>query len=185
MMKQLSLMAGILGVLALLMAPPSWAQQQVPSPSPVQQVPPTPPASPVQQVPPVSPASPASPAIPAARQGSKAYNPQAVETVAGKVVSVKRHAAKKAGRPDRVTLVLQTDQGAVKVHLGPADYLDQQALKLAAGDQVEVKGVKVSRAKAPTFIAVEVRRGDQVLKLRDDATGRPLWLKGKKRTGAM
>ena len=101
-------------------------------------------------------------------------------TLAGKVTAINRRAAKKAGRPERVTMVLQTDQGAVKVHLGPADYLDQQALKLAPGDQVEVKGVKVNRLKAPTFIAGEVRKGDQVMKLRDDATGRPLWLKGKK-----
>ena len=108
-----------------------------------------------------------------------------METLTGKVVAVNRHAAKKAGKPERVTMVLQTDQGAVKVHLGPADYFDQQALKLAPGDQVEVKGVKVSRPKAPIFIAGEVRKGDQVLKLRDDATGRPLWLKGKKRNGGM
>ncbi len=157
MMKKLSLMAGILGVLAFLTAPPSGAQQQVP---------------------------PAAPAIPAAPKAAKLYNPQAVVTVAGKVAAVNRQASKKAGKPDRVTMVLQTDQGAVKVHLGPADYFDQQALKLAPGDQVEVKGVKVNRLKAPTLIAGEVRKGDQVLKLRDDATGRPLWLKGRKPNGA-
>jgi hypothetical protein len=167
MMKKLSLMASILGVLAFLMVPPSWAQQQAPPEAPGQQAPP------------------AAPAIPAAPKTSKLYNPQAVETLTGKVAAVNRIASKKAGKPDRVTLVLQTDQGAVKVHLGPANYLDQQALKLAAGDQVEVKGVKVSRTKAPILIAGEVRKGDQVLKLRDDATGWPLWLKGKKRTGVM
>ena len=31
------------------------------------------------------------------------------------------------------------------------------------------------------FIAGEVRKGDQILKLRDDATGRPLWAKGRGR----
>ena len=93
-------------------------------------------------------------------------------------MAVKRLAAKKAGKPERVTMVLQTDQGAVKVHLGPADYYDQQALKLAPGDQVEVKGVKITRPKGSIFSAGEVRKGDQVLKLRDDATGLPLWPKG-------
>ncbi|MGO8762761.1 MAG: hypothetical protein ACLP2P_14070 [Desulfobaccales bacterium] len=163
MMKKLNLMAGILGVMAFLMAPPSWAQQQVP------------PAAPEQQAP---------PAIPAAPQASKLYNPQAVETLTGQVTAVNRQASKRAGKPDRVTMVLQTNQGPVKVHLGPADYLDQQALKLAVGDQVQVKGVKLSRLKAPTLIAGEVRKGDQVLKLRDDATGRPLWFKGRKPKGA-
>ncbi len=151
MMKRLSLMAGILGVLAFLTAPPTGAQQQTP------------------------------PAAPAAPKAAKLYNPQAVVTLAGKVTAINRRAPKKAGRPERVIMVLQTDQGAVKVHLGPADYFDQQALKLAPGDQVEVKGTKVNRAKAPTFIAGEVKKGDQVLKLRDDATGRPLWPKGKTR----
>ena len=42
MMKKLNLMAGILGILAFLMAPPSWAQQQVPPAAPEQQVPRTP-----------------------------------------------------------------------------------------------------------------------------------------------
>jgi hypothetical protein len=157
MMKKLSLMAGILGVLALLMASPSVAQEQVP---------------------PTAPAAPAAPAIPAAPTAPRVYNPRAVVTVTGKVVSVNRRAAKKAGKSPRVTMVLQTDQGAVKVHLGPADYIDQQALKLAPGDRVEVKGVKVNAPKASSFIAGEVRKGDQVLKLRDDATGRPLWFKG-------
>jgi hypothetical protein len=162
MMKKLSLMAGMLGVLAFLTALPIGAQLQAP---------------------PAPPAVPAVPAVPASPKAAKLYNPQTLVTLAGQVTAVNRRAAKKAGRPERVTMVLQTDQGAIKVHLGPADYLDQQALKLATGDQVEVKGVKVNRAKAATFIAGEVRKGDQVLKLRDEATGRPLWLKGKTRNG--
>ena len=156
MMKKLSLMATILGVWAFLLGPPSWAQEPAPQ---------------------------AAPAIPAAPKASKLYNPQAVETLTGKVVAVNRHAVKRAGRPERVTIVLQTDQGTVKVNLGPADYLDQQALKLAVGDQVEVKGMRVNRPRASILIAGEVRKGDQVLKLRDGDTGRPLWFKGKKGNG--
>jgi hypothetical protein len=124
-------------------------------------------------------------APPAAPKASKAYNPQSVEVITGTVTAVNRHAAKRAGRPERVSLMLQTPQGNVKVHLGPADYLDQQAWKPAVGDQVEVKGVRLLRAKTATFNAGEVRKGDQVLKLRDDLTGRPLWFKGKNRTGAV
>jgi hypothetical protein len=116
---------------------------------------------------------------PAAPKASRLYNPQAVETVAGKVAALNRIASKRAGKPDRVTMVLQTDRGDVKVHLGPTDYLGQQALQLAVGDQVEVKGVKLNRPRVNIFIAGEVRKGDQVLKLRDDATGRALWLKAR------
>ncbi len=116
---------------------------------------------------------------PAAPKASRLYNPQAVETVAGKVAALNRIASKRAGRPDRMTMVLETGRGPLKVHLGPADYLNQQALQLAVGDQVEVKGVRVNRPRVNIFIAGEVRKGDQVLQLRDDATGRPLWLKAR------
>jgi hypothetical protein len=166
MMKQLSLTAAILGMLAFLLASPAGAQQVPPAAA-------------------ETPAPPAGPEPPGTPKESRLYNPQSVETIMGTVVAVNRLAARKAGRPARVTLMLQTAQGNVRVHLGPADYLDQQALKLAVGDQVEVKGVRLSRAKVTTFTAGEVRKGDQVLKLRDDATGRPLWFKGRNPGGAM
>jgi hypothetical protein len=161
MMNKLSMIVGVLGTLAFLAAPPSWAQQ------------------------------PASPQAPPAVSGKHAfgkrawrYNPQAVETLAGKVVSVNRHTPRKPGRPVWVAMILQTDKGNVRVALGPADYLDQQALKLAAGDQVEVKGVQVTYHNRTRFIAGDVKKGGQVLKLRDEATGRPLWATGKRLKGA-
>jgi len=164
MMKKLSMIVGALGVLAFLMAASAGAQQQTP-----------------QAAPPAT--APAAPAKPALGKHSRIYNPQAVETVAGTVVSVDRRTPRKPGRPDRVSMVLKTDKGNLKVNLGPASYIDQQALKLAAGDQVEVKGMRVERRNRTMLIAGEVKKGDQVLKLRDDATGRPLWAKGRKRQG--
>ena len=113
------------------------------------------------------------------------YNPQAVETLAGTVVSVNRMHARRPGRPDRVMMVLKTDKETVKVHLGPADYIDQQALKLAPGDQVEVKGVRVKRPKFTIFIAGTVTKGDQVLQLIDGATGKPLWATARSGQRAM
>jgi hypothetical protein len=162
MMKKLSMMVGALGVLAFLMAPPAGAQQQTPQAAP-------------------SATAPAAPAKPALGKHSRIYNPQAVETVAGTVVSVDRRTPRKPGRPERVSMVLKTDKGNLKVNLGPADYIDRQALKLAAGDQVEVKGMRVERRNRTMLIAGEVKKGDQILKLRDDATGRPQWAKGQKR----
>jgi glucose/arabinose dehydrogenase len=164
MRKKLSMMIGALGVLAFLLAPPAGAQQQTP-----------------QTAPPA--AAPAAPAKPALGQHSRMYNPQAVETVTGTVVSVNRRTPRKLGRPERVSMVLKTDKGNLRVTLGPGDYIDQQALKLAAGDQVEVKGMRVERRGRTMLIAGEVKKGDQVLKLRDDASGRPLWAKGRKRQG--
>jgi hypothetical protein len=118
---------------------------------------------------------------PAARNTPRLYNPQTVETLIGNVVGLNRIPAKRPGRPDRVTMVLQTGKETVKIHLGPANYLDRQALRLAPGDQVEVKGMRITRSKATLFIAGAVKRGDQILQLRDDATGRPLWTKNQRR----
>jgi hypothetical protein len=154
MIKKLSTMAGVLALAACLAAPPAGAQPQAPPPAP------QPPA--------------------AARQGAKLYNPQAVETVTGQVVAVNRQVARKAGRPERVTMVLKTDKETVRVHLGPGDYIDQQGMKLAPGDQVEVKGTRMTSRRGTMFMAGEVKKGGQVLKLRDDATGKPLWGTGKK-----
>jgi hypothetical protein len=154
MFKKLILMMSLTGLLALMLASQGWPQQQVPS---------------------------VSPGTPVTRKAARLYNPQAVETLTGKVEAVNRIASRKRGRPERVMMLLQTDKGTVKVHLGPTSYLDSQALKLAPGDQVEVKGMRITRSKATLFIAGAVKRGDQVLQLRDDATGRPLWAKSKRR----
>jgi hypothetical protein len=148
MLKKLSLMVSLVGLIALLLAPQGWSQQQFP---------------------------------PAARNASRLYNPQAVETLVGNVVALNRVHAKRPGRPDRVTMVLQTDKETIKIHMGPADYLDRQALRLAPGDQVEVKGMRITRSKGTLFIAGAVKKGDQILQLRDDATGRPLWAKSQRR----
>ncbi len=120
--------------------------------------------------------------VPAAGpKAARLYDPQKVETLAGTVVAVNRMHARRPVRPDRVVMDLKTGQGTVKVFLGPADYLESQTVKLAPGDQVEVKGLRVNRPKLTIFVAGAVTKGGQVLQLRDEATGRPLWATGGKR----
>ncbi len=166
MIKKVSLMVSAAGLAALMLTGPGWSQT------------PAPPA------PSAAPAPAATPAPPPAGKAARQVKPAALETLTGKVVAVNRSTPKKAGRPARVTLDLQTDQKTVTVHLGPASYIDQQPLKLAVGDQIEVKGGAVTKGRKAGFIAHEVKKGDQVMKLRDDATGRPLWAEGKpKRRG--
>jgi hypothetical protein len=60
------------------------------------------------------------------------------------------------------------------VHLGPSFFVDQQSLKLANGDRVEVKGSRILLDGTPTLIAQEITRGDESMVLRD-ANGFPLW----------
>jgi hypothetical protein len=152
MIKKFKLIVCILSLPALLLVSQGWSQSEAPLPGMGTPVP---------------------------GRGDHRYNPQAVETLVGKVVAIKRMTPKRAGRPAQVVMGLQTDKGLIKVLLGPADYIDQQPVKLASGDQVEVKGIQVQRPKMTVFVAGAVKKGDQVLQLRDGATGRPLWGKGK------
>jgi hypothetical protein len=103
------------------------------------------------------------------------FNPSTVETLSGQVVKVQRGPMRQGGKGNFVRFTLQTDKGPLQVFLGPASYVDAQAVKLAAGDNVQVKGSRLTGPKGNTAItAVEVMKGDQVLKLRDDQ-GKPLW----------
>jgi len=73
-----------------------------------------------------------------------------------------------------VHLMVKTDKEEIAVHLGPRWYVDEQTVKLAVKDRVEVRGSRITQAGKPVIIAAEVKKADQVLKLRDEA-GLPLW----------
>jgi hypothetical protein len=106
--------------------------------------------------------------------GSRMYNPQTVETLTGNVVSVESIPGKGGGRSYGVHLTLKTDKETIPVHLGPSWYIDKQNIKIEPKDKVEVTGSRVSFEGKPTIIAAEVKKGDKVLKLRDQA-GIPMW----------
>jgi hypothetical protein len=71
-------------------------------------------------------------------------------------------------------LAVRTDRETLPIILGPAWYGDQQHFAVAPEDQVEIKGSRLSIQEQPTIIAAEVKRGNQILKLRND-NGIPLW----------
>ena len=125
---------------------------------------------------------PASPACGLKRPGShRFFDPKTVEHLAGQVVAVQRGPVRQGGKGNLVRLTLKTDQGPVQVFLGPAKYVDAQPVKLAAGDQVEVKASKITGPKGKTtFTAEDITKNGQVLKLRDDQ-GMPLWPRGQRK----
>jgi hypothetical protein len=152
-------------------APPALAPPAMPAPPE-----PPPAVQPALQTTPMS-APPA--AGPKAAGPHRFYNLSTVETLAGSVASVQRGPMRKGGKGNIVRFNLKTDKGQVLVVLGPAKYVDTQPLKLAAGDQVEVKGSRITGPKGRTSVtAAEVTKGGQVMKLRDDQ-GNPLWPKGQ------
>jgi len=104
---------------------------------------------------------------------NKMYDPKAVETITGEVTAVDRITPVK-GMSGGVHMNVKTDKETISVQLGPSWYLENQDVKIAPKDKVEVKGAKTTFAGKPAIIAAEVKKGDEVLKLRDDS-GFPVW----------
>ncbi len=102
---------------------------------------------------------------------NRMYDPATAEIVTGQVVSLEPIASRR-GNCQGIGLTLNTGAENIVVHLGPQWYLDKQTVKLAAGDTVEIKGSKAFRRGEDVFIAAEVKKGSEVLKLRD-ASGVP------------
>jgi len=103
------------------------------------------------------------------------YDPKTVETVQGKALSVEKMQQRGHG----VHLMLQTDKKTISVHLGPSWYIDKQTPKIETNDTITVTGSRVTIDGKPTIIAAEVKKGNEVLKLRDD-NGVPAWSRGRR-----
>jgi len=106
-------------------------------------------------------------------EGRGIYNPALVETISGDIVSIK-DVNFNNGKITGVGMDFKTNGQTIPVYLGPHIYVDLQNFRISAGDNVEVKGVKVLLDGQEAFIAGEVRKGHEVLKLRNE-NGVPLW----------
>jgi hypothetical protein len=102
-----------------------------------------------------------------------------LQTLTGTIEGVNRITPPNPQIPPRLEVRLKTDKGTVGVFLGPADYVEQKGMNLAIGDQVQVKAVPVNFRQHSGLAGVEVQKGGQVLRLRDEA-GRPLWPRPKR-----
>jgi hypothetical protein len=101
------------------------------------------------------------------------YDPAKAETVTGQVIAQESITCP-SGNCQGIGVTLKTGAKNIVVHLGPQWYLDKQSVKLAAGDTVVVKGSRIFLQGENVFIAAEVTKGSEVLKLRD-ASGAPEW----------
>lgn len=101
------------------------------------------------------------------------YNPATVETISGTVEAVNKTTPMR-GMHYGIHLLVKTDKETISVHLGPEWYLERLDTKIEKGDEVQVKGSRVTMMGNPAIIAAEVKKGDAVLKLRDD-NGIPVW----------
>lgn len=109
---------------------------------------------------------------PRAAYNSK-YDQKTVETLSGEVISVDRITPEK-GMSYGVHLMLKTEKETISVHLGPGWYIERQDTQINAKDTVQVKGSRITFEGKPAIIAAEVKKGDEVLQLRDER-GVPNW----------
>ena len=71
-------------------------------------------------------------------------------------------------------LVLDVRGRRTDIHLAPRWFLDRSGFDFSPGDVVSVTGTRITIQREHGIAAREVRRGDVVMKLRDEH-GLPLW----------
>jgi len=104
------------------------------------------------------------------------YDPGSVETVRGRVVRIVRIVHPTG---TGVHLMLRTEAGDdLPVALGPIRFVER-AFPIRVGDEIEITGARVVRGK-PAFMASEVKKDDQIPRLRD-RYGVPVWEHGGER----
>ncbi len=110
---------------------------------------------------------------------NRIYDLKTIETISGEVISVDAITPLKS-MCYGVHLTLQTKKETISVHLGPSWYIENQDTKIEPKDKVEVKGSRVIFDGNPAIIAAEVKKGEEVLNLRDEK-GFPFWSGWRKR----
>jgi hypothetical protein len=113
--------------------------------------------------------------LPSSAFAQRRYDPKTVETIDGKVASVE----KIQGRSQGVHLMLQTEKESISVHLGPSWYIDKQTPRIETNDRITVTGSRVTAAGKTAIIAAEIKKGNEVLKLRDE-NGVPAWSRARR-----
>ena len=96
-----------------------------------------------------------------------------METVYGDVVSIEK-TARGRRMSYGVHLIVKSDEETLSVRLGPEWYMQDQGFTITTDDKVEIKGHRISDRGEEAIIAAEIKKGDKVLKLRDE-NGLPFW----------
>ncbi len=110
---------------------------------------------------------------------NKLYNVKTVETISGKVISMDIITPMK-GMTEGVHITLKNDKEMISVHLGPVWFIENQNIKIEPNDQIEVKGSRITFDGKPAIIAADVKKGSEVLHLRDE-NGYPVWMGWKRK----
>lgn len=111
-------------------------------------------------------------------KGSSRYDPKTEVTVKGTIEEVQEHPSR-GGPHTGQHVMLETDSGRLDVHFGPTDYWMENGFELNTGDSIEVTGSKTKVDDADVLIAREVKKGEEVVTLRDEQ-GVPAWSRNRR-----
>ncbi len=101
------------------------------------------------------------------------YDPNTVETVSGRVVSIEHIVHGRRGYYGE-HLVLSTHQGRLVEHLGPGWFMEKQALQITPHEELSITGSRVLLGGKPALIAARVVKGNETRVLRN-AQGLLVW----------
>ena len=110
----------------------------------------------------------------------KIFDSKTIKTISGQVIKVDQVPEPGFGMEIRLTVFIDNKE-VLPVYLGPAFFIvgSEQANHFKIGDQVTVSGSQAARGGEPIMIAMTVKRGNEVLRLRDK-DGNPEWIGWKK-----
>ena len=110
----------------------------------------------------------------------KISDSKTIKTISGQVIKVDQVPEPGFGMEMRLTVFIDKKE-VLPVYLGPAFYIvgSEQARHFKLGDTVTVSGSQATRGGEPFMIATTVKRGNEVLRLRDK-DGTPEWIGWKK-----
>jgi len=108
------------------------------------------------------------------------FDSKTIKTISGQVIKVDQVSERGFGIEMRLT-VFTDKKGVLPVYLGPAFYIAgfEEAKDFKIGDQVTVTGSQATGNGEPFMIAMTVKQGNEVLRLRDK-DGVPAWIGWKK-----
>jgi sporulation protein YlmC with PRC-barrel domain len=129
---------------------------------------------------PISPGSGINPPPGAGDPYQKIFDSKTIKTISGQVIKIDQ--VPEFGFGFQMRLIVFIDKKEIlPVYLGPAFYVTghQQAKHFKLGDKVTVSGSQVTVSGEPLMIAMTVKRGNEILRLRDQE-GIPAWIGWKR-----
>jgi DNA/RNA endonuclease YhcR with UshA esterase domain len=109
-------------------------------------------------------------------RGMPRYNTATEVTLSGTITNVETHMGRMGWNGTH--LVVSFGAETLDVHVGPSNYLAQQGFSFAPGEQIQVTGSRIKFEGSDALIAREIKKGEQVLKLRN-SQGIPAWSRSR------